>query len=613
MDGPTYPIDRVIPSLLGWCVARRGQKLAAMGPETQEPTRSTHPYAAITHKIATDSCVILDGATGTELFEVGGQRPEVDDHMWGVGALVDAPLEVEEIHSRYVDAGCDVVTTNTWGLPTALRDGGSKLWSASQPVHWMDSARTGVRLAREATAARAGEVAVAFSINGDVDTPDGQETIRLLSRVFESDPPDMVLLETLSLVRSSTYATVEALIEMGLPVWLSFRRCRHGVCGVYGEHWGGPEGDAFGRAARRFEEMGVGALMINCIPPDHVPGMASWLRDFTDLPLGVYPNLGYLSANGWRTDGDVGPEAFAELALGWREEGAQIIGGCCGVGPEQIAAAAAALAGTKPGHRHPDEPERIEVRGDNGLAGHWVDERSRDLFPLEFPEITVDEGVFAPTQGSFLIWQYLFAEGIGAHQRCLDIGCGSGLLTVQLAKNGASHVHAIDIEHKAVTNTLTNAFRNGVADRVSAAAADLYPWVPEERYDVIVASLYQMPVDPFEQVTTHRPLDFWGRNLIDHLIRLLPAALADDGVAYIMQLSIIGERRTVEQLEALGYQSRVVSFSFFEFHELFNEKSEQIARVEEQSDAYHLRLGDHDVMVAYLIEVTRKGEEGTNE
>ena len=100
-------------------------------------------------------------------------------------------------------------------------------------------------------------------------------------------------METLSLVGPSIYVTVESLLETGLPVWLSFRRCRHGVCGVYGQHWGGPEGDLFGRAARRFEEMGVGALLINCIPPDHVRGMIAWLRDFTDLPLGVYPNLGY--------------------------------------------------------------------------------------------------------------------------------------------------------------------------------------------------------------------------------------------------------------------------------------------------------------------------------
>ena len=226
------------------------------------------------------------------------------------------------------------------------------------------------------------------------------------------------------------------------------------------------------------------------------------------------------------------------------------------------------------------------------------------MFPLDFPDLRVDPGVFVPTQGSFLIWKYLFHQGIGAHQRCLDIGCGTGLLAIQMARNGAAHVHAIDIDQAAAANTLTNAFRNGVADRVSSAAVDLFPWEPEERYDVIVASLYQMPVDPFEQVSTHRRLDYWGRNLVDHLIALLPRALADDGVAYLMQLSIIGEQRSVAQLDALGYQSRVVDFAFFEFHELFDEKSDQIARVEALSDAYHLKLGDQDVMVAYLIEVT---------
>jgi release factor glutamine methyltransferase len=217
--------------------------------------------------------------------------------------------------------------------------------------------------------------------------------------------------------------------------------------------------------------------------------------------------------------------------------------------------------------------------------------------------------VFVPTQGSFMVWKYLYREGIGAHQRCLDIGSGSGLLAVQLARNGAAHVHAIDIEEQAVKNTLTNAFRNGVADRVSAAQQDLYPWVPEERYDLIVASLYQMPVDPFEQVVTHRPLDYWGRNLIDHLIEMLPQALAEDGVAYIMQLSIIGQERTLDLLEKMGFRSRVVDFTFFPFHELFMEKHDQIERVEQLSDAYHLRLGDEEVMVAYLIEATRKGSE----
>ena len=259
-------------------------------------------------------------------------------------------------------------------------------------------------------------------------------------------------------MRSSTYATVEALLDTGLPVWLSFRRCRHGVCGVYGEHWGGPEGDAFGRAARRFEEMGIGALAINCLPPDHVTGMLAWLRDFTDLPLGVYPNLGYLSAAGWRHEAGVGAREYAELALRWREEGAQIVGGCCGVGPEQIAAARTALNDTKPGHaRHdvlPDPgPNAISTDRARPPATRWTDSRGRLMYPLDFPDITVEPGVFAPTQGSFLVWKYLYHEGIGAHQRCLDIGSGTGLLTVQLARNGAAHVHGIDIDPAAVKNT----------------------------------------------------------------------------------------------------------------------------------------------------------------
>ena len=594
-------------------VSTAGQAHADTSEHVQAADRAqaVTRYGRLMGLIATDRCVLLDGATGTELIGVSGQRPEVEEHLWGLTALLDSPDDVLAVHRRYVETGCDVISTNTWGLPTALRRGGVELMDSSEPVHWMDVARRAVRLARTAArdAGREDEVAVAFSINGDVDTPDGRETIRLLARAFEEDQPDLILVETLSLVRSSTYATVEALLDSGLPVWLSFRRCRHGVCGVYGEHWGGPEGDAFGRAARRFEEMGVGALAINCVPPDHVTGMLSWLRDFTDLPLGAYPNLGYLSAAGWRHELSIGGDEYAKLALSWRDEGAQLIGGCCGVGPEHLAAARAVLEGTKPGHNRPaalPDEGPLASRVNGRAAQHWADPRGREMFPLDFPEITCDPGVFEPTQGSLLMWKYLYREGIGAHQRCLDIGCGSGLLTVQLARNGAAHVHAIDIDETAVKNTMTNAFRNGLADRVSAAAQDLYPWVPEERYDVIVASLYQMPVDPFEQVTTHRPLDYWGRNLLDHLMRLLPEALSDDGVAYLMQLSIIGERRTTQLLDSLGFQARVVDFGFFEFSDLFAERNEQIKRVEERSDAYHFTLGRSDMMVTYLLEVTRK-------
>ena len=162
--------------------------------------------------------------------------------------------------------------------------------------------------------------------------------------------PDLFLLETMSLIREGvTLPAVELLLRSGRPVWASFRRCRHGVCGIHGQHWGGPEGDLFPRAVRELERMGVEALLINCLPAGHVPGMLSWLRDLCGLPLGVYPNLGRYLDPGWKFDEAVGPEEYAHLASEWRDEGAQIVGGCCGVTPEHIAAARRALEGTPTG------------------------------------------------------------------------------------------------------------------------------------------------------------------------------------------------------------------------------------------------------------------------
>ena len=305
-------------------------------------------------------------------------------------------------------------------------------------------------------------------------------------------------------------------------------------------------------------------------------------------------------------EGDVGEQEYAALALGWRAEGAQIIGGCCGVGPGHVAAAATVLQSTKPGDARPapegGDADRTATNG-TPAAIPWLDARERPLFPIGFPDIAVEADVVVSNQASFLLWKYLYRQGAGAHRRCLDVGSGTGLLTVQLALNGARHVHAIDIDAAATRNTLSNAFRNGVADRVTAATVDLYPWVPEERYDVIVSTVPQLPVDPFEQTSTHRPLDYWGRNLLDHLIALLPNALSEDGVALVIQLSIAGEERTLAQLARAGLRARVVDFGFVGFEPAFSERAEQIARVEELSDAYHLRLGDHDVMVAYLLEI----------
>ena len=563
-------------------------------------------YAGIEEAFAADRCVVLDGGVSTELQQLrDAEGLTTDSEVWGSWALYRAPRLVREAHRRYAEAGADVLSTNTWSLLSS----GELEGDGTSVAHWMDVARSAVRLAREG-AAEAGrpECAVAYSLSDDLLRGSTSETIDLLERVWDDDRPDLLLLETLTLVRDPPFLeTVEALVATGIPLWVSFRRCRHGVCGVYGQHWGPPEGDAFGRTAHRLEEAGVQALLINCLPVDHVPGMLSWLRDFVDLPLGVYPNLGRLVGSSWRFDDSIDPAAYAELALAWREEGAAVVGGCCGVTPAHVAAAASALVGTKPGSARVPPPASAGPEPVDSAPEPWIDEAGRTLYPLPFPKLVVDPGVFVPTQGSYLLWKHLFRERIGQGATCVDVGCGCGILAVQLARNGAKRVLAVDIDDDAVANTIANAYRNHVSDHVTGEAADLFTWEPAEQFDVVVASLYQMPVDPFAEASSHRPLDYWGRSLLDHFLRLLPRLLARDGVAYVMQLSIVGQLETQRLLAAAELEARVVDWSFFPFGPLFTENHEQILRVEERSDAHHLHLGGEDVMVAYLLEVRHAG------
>ena len=219
-------------------------------------------YRRIEEAIAAERCVILDGGTATELQRLRPESSRARDgeQLWDTWALNRAPQGVLEMHRSYVETGCDVISTNTWSILSAPGPGASASRGQTELAHWIDVARLGTRLARRAVnqAGRAGECAVAFAISEDVDAPSrGEGTIDLLARAFETDPPDLILLETLTLIREpALYETVDRLLDLGLPLWLSFRRCRHGVCGVHGQHWGPPAGDLFGRAARRFDAVG---------------------------------------------------------------------------------------------------------------------------------------------------------------------------------------------------------------------------------------------------------------------------------------------------------------------------------------------------------------------
>jgi S-methylmethionine-dependent homocysteine/selenocysteine methylase len=314
-------------------------------------------YRRIAERLARGGPVLLDGGIGSELQELGYPPLERrgSAHLWGTLALYEAPDLVKEVHRRYVAAGAEVLFTDTWLIHQCPEAEAAGLVSAP-PGGWREKAGLAVRLAREAIAeaGRAAECAVAFTMRTIAvppadgpgrSTPIALARVREIAAAIQREPADLILVETMrDLPEDLSFPDYEVLLETGIPVWVAYRRTVGSQCDVDGTLFGA-DGERFGRAAARFEAMGIRAVLVNCLPPARVRGVAPWLRGYTRLPLGAYANIGQWRDRQWWWDGAPGPAEYAETALGWVGEGMQIVGGCCGVRPAHIAALKAAIAG----------------------------------------------------------------------------------------------------------------------------------------------------------------------------------------------------------------------------------------------------------------------------
>ena len=296
-------------------------------------------YERIAGLLAGGGRVLLDGGVATELQQVRSEERARRREPWGTWALFQGPMDVLEVHRRYVRAGCDVISTNTWSVLEAAEDSPEPAYGGRNPL-WADAARLGVRLARQAIdeAGRERETAAAFCVNSGLLDERSQGKLELLSWVWHEEPPDLVILETLEAIPDEVaLETIAMVTGTGLPVWVSFRRRREGMSSVDGRVVPDADPDRFRGVLGRLEELGVRAVLVNCVPASELAETLEWLVDQTSLPIGCYPNLGRGAGPRWEFDAGVGPQEYARLATSWLVAGTQIVGGCCGVTPKHIA------------------------------------------------------------------------------------------------------------------------------------------------------------------------------------------------------------------------------------------------------------------------------------
>jgi S-methylmethionine-dependent homocysteine/selenocysteine methylase len=301
-------------------------------------------------RLAGGRLVILDGGTGTELQAAG---VPMDGDAWSGRANLDHPEIVQAVHEAYIRAGAQVIIANTFAANRAA------LEPAGLGARVAEANRNAVRAALEARQAAAGQpVAVAGSMSsfcpvamhgraaaGDAAAADAcfpsLADYRAQAELLADSGVDLIALE---LMEAPGYgrAAIEAAAETGLPVWLGISPIRLGD-GTLGTDPELGSGDSFEQLLGLLADPGLAAVNVMHAKPDVALDAIDAIRKYFAGPIGVYAESGGWAAPNWVFDG-LSPDEYLVQAAGWAERGAQIIGGCCGVGPGHIALLADRLA-----------------------------------------------------------------------------------------------------------------------------------------------------------------------------------------------------------------------------------------------------------------------------
>ena len=268
--------------------------------------------------------VFFDGAMGTMLQENGlpaGAAPE----PWNL----THPEIIRNIHRAYLEAGCDVLKTNTFGAnPIKLHD-----CSTEKAVS------AGVALAKEAIRETGRPAWVALDIGptgrllspmGDLDFEEAYEAFREAAVCGERAGADLILIETMSDTYEVKAAVLAAKENTALPVIATL---------IFDEKGRLLTGGTIEAAAAMLEGLGVDALGLNCgLGPEQMEGLLPALRECCSLPLVINPNAGLPRFVDGKTVFDVNPDDFAGHMLRLAQGGAWMLGGCCGTTPRHIRA-----------------------------------------------------------------------------------------------------------------------------------------------------------------------------------------------------------------------------------------------------------------------------------
>ncbi|MFL2557696.1 MAG: homocysteine S-methyltransferase family protein [Arenicellales bacterium] len=289
--------------------------------------------------------IILDGGIGTELERLGAP---MDHEAWCAVALESHPQLVRDVHRSYIDAGADIITVNTYAATRhALTNGGIE----ENFTSWNKLA---VQLARETLDASevdrniliAGSVSNFGHFNDQYTDKQLAPNFRDQAEILIENGVDFIILESLGAKTSTIVTALNAISEFGVPIWVAVSCAEDHDSGQL--FLGIEESRIDSHRPLAHQELGEAidtimdtagsALLVMHSTVDTTLPALQLMQSHYDGLRGAYPNAGYWLRPEWAFVDQISPQNYLERARKWLDTGARIVGGCCGIGPDHIAA-----------------------------------------------------------------------------------------------------------------------------------------------------------------------------------------------------------------------------------------------------------------------------------
>jgi 5-methyltetrahydrofolate--homocysteine methyltransferase len=282
-------------------------------------------------RLAQRRVLVADGATGTN-YQSMGMEPGLAPEEW----LFLAPDRVVELHRAFAEAGADIVLTCTFGAtPLRLAEGPLAGRAREVNLRAAELAREGAGADR-LVAGSLGPTGMLIEPYGLLNREDAAAAYAEQAQALTEGGVDLLVLETIFAVEEAVWAVegIKSASSLPLVVSFSFDMGTHTMMGLSPTD-----------AVEAVFALGVAGVGTNCgrslADADLV--VTEVLAAAGDVPVWVKPNAGVPKIVGAEVVYEAGPKMLAAHIVRYVEQGARIVGGCCGSTPEHVAAIAEAL------------------------------------------------------------------------------------------------------------------------------------------------------------------------------------------------------------------------------------------------------------------------------